>query len=120
MLRPRRWAINFSENAGSPLDHFDNRRLFQPRDDGIRQCLDGRDPQRLPGQAAFAEKIVRSEDRDDRFLALRGDDGELHLALLKVKNRVRRVALRKNDLVLAIFSDLAAVADLGEKHFGIE
>jgi hypothetical protein len=38
-------------------------------------------------QARFTKKLTRSEDCNDRFLALLGNDSELDLALLDVKNR---------------------------------
>jgi hypothetical protein len=44
-------------------------------------------------QTSFAKKVTRSEDCNDRFLALLGNDGELDLALLDVKNRVRDLSL---------------------------
>ena len=37
-------------------------------------------------EASFAKKVTRSEDCNDRFLALLGNDRELDLALLDVKN----------------------------------
>ena len=40
-------------------------------------------------QTSFAEKLTWFQDGDYRFLALLGNDGELDLALLDVKNRVR-------------------------------
>ena len=75
---------------------------------------------RLPGKASFAEEFVRPKDRDDGFLALLGNDGDLHLALLDVEDLVRRVSLRKHDLALAVGPNAAALADLGEKRFRIE
>jgi hypothetical protein len=36
-------------------------------------------------QTSFAKKVTRSEDCNDRFLALLGNDGEFDLALLDVK-----------------------------------
>jgi hypothetical protein len=47
-----------------------------------------------------------------------GNDGELDIALLDVKNRVRDVALRKNDVVLPIVQNRFSVAHLGEEVFG--
>jgi hypothetical protein len=46
-------------------------------------------------QTSFAKKVTWSEDCNDRFLALLGNDGEFDLALLDVKNRVRNLSLRK-------------------------
>ena len=47
-------------------------------------------------QTSFAKKVVRFQNTYDCFLAPLGNDGELDLALLDVKNRVRLAALRKN------------------------
>ena len=44
-------------------------------------------------QTSFAKKVAGSQDCDDRFLALLGNDSELDLALLNVKNRVRDLSL---------------------------
>src|SRR5580658_5933370 len=40
-------------------------------------------------QTSFAEKVTRLQNTYDCFLAPLGNDGELDLALLDVKNRVR-------------------------------
>jgi hypothetical protein len=55
--------------------------------------------------AAFAKKVTRSEDCNDRFLALLGKDGEFDLALLDVTNRVRD--RRETDVVAACIGSLA-------------
>jgi hypothetical protein len=52
-----------------------------------------RDAQRMAIQTRFTKKLTRSEDCNDRFLALLGNDRELDLALLDVKNRVRTLSL---------------------------
>ena len=51
------------------------------------------------------------------FLAPLGNDGELDLALLDVKNSVRLAALRKNNLVLVILGYRFPIADFSEKYF---
>jgi hypothetical protein len=71
-------------------------------------------------QTSFAEKLVRFQNGDHRFLALLGNDGELDLALLDVKNGVGDLPLRKNDLILPLFGYRFSLAYLGEKPFGIE
>jgi hypothetical protein len=71
-------------------------------------------------QTSFAEKVTWSQDCNHRFLALLGNDGELDLALLDVKNRVRDLSLRKNDLILPIFGYRFSLAHFGEKFFRIE
>jgi hypothetical protein len=74
----------------------------------------------LPGKTSFAKKLVRSENCNDRFLALLGNDGDFRLAFLDVEDRVGGIALRENDLVLAEPVNAAPLADLGEKGFRIE
>src|SRR6476619_8642816 len=71
-------------------------------------------------QTSLAEKVTWSQDCNDRFLALLGNDGELDLAFLDVKNRVRGLSLRKNNLILPIFGYRFSLAHLGEKYFGIK
>src|SRR5579862_856037 len=97
------------------MDHADDSRFLQPRDDGVRHGRDCRDTPRLPGKTSLAEELVRSKNGDDGFLALLGNNGELHFALLDVKDRICRVSLRKDHLVLAVLTDAAAVADFGKK-----
>ena len=50
-------------------------------------------------EASFAKKVAGTQDRNDCFLALLGNDGELDLALLDVENRVRDLSLRENNLI---------------------
>jgi hypothetical protein len=102
------------------MDHIDDGCPFQPHDDGVRHGRDRRDALRLPGQTSLAEEFIRSEKRDDRFLALLGNDGDLRLAFLDIEDRVGGIALREDDLVLAEPINAAALADLGEKGFRIE
>src|ERR1700731_3874899 len=71
-------------------------------------------------QTSFAKKMTWSQDCDDCFLALLGNDRELDPALLDVKNRVRDLSLRKNNLILPIFGYRFSFAHLGEKYFGIK
>src|SRR5436190_19009251 len=71
-------------------------------------------------QTSFAEKVTWSQDGNHRFLALLGNDRELDLALLDVKNRVRDLSLRKNNLILSIFGYRFSFAHLGEKYLGIK
>ena len=54
-------------------------------------------------QAAFAEELARLQNCDDRFLALLGQDRELDLAFLNVKNRIRDIALLEHMLIFTEF-----------------
>jgi hypothetical protein len=49
---------------------------------------------------SFANKFVWPQQCDDGFFALLGHDGDFDLALLDIENRIRVVALSKNDLFL--------------------
>jgi hypothetical protein len=62
-----------------------------------------RDAQRMAIETSFAKEVASFQDCDDCFLALLGNDGEFDLALLDVKNRVRGLSLRKDNLILPIF-----------------
>ena len=79
-----------------------------------------RDALRMTIHATFAKKLAGLQNRDDRFLALLGHDGQLDLSLLNVKHGVRDVALRKHRLISMKFNNRLALADLGEEVFGIK
>src|SRR5450631_576241 len=100
---------------GFLMDHPDDSGFFQPHDDRLRQRRDRRYSPRLAGKTSFAEEFVRSMNCDNCFLALLRNDGELHLAVLEEEDRIRRVSLRKDDLVTAVRTNAPALADLGEK-----
>ncbi len=51
-------------------------------------------------QAALAEEVPVPVKRDDRLLALLGDDADLDLALLDVKDSLPSVSLREDRLPL--------------------
>jgi hypothetical protein len=48
-------------------------------------------------QTSFAKKMTWFQECNHRFLALVGNDSELDLALLDVKNRVRDLSLREDE-----------------------
>jgi hypothetical protein len=74
----------------------------------------------MPIETSLAKKVTRFQNSNDCFLAPLGNDRELDLAPLDVKNRVRNVTLRKNNLILLIFRYCFSIANLGEKYLGIE
>src|ERR1700747_2762911 len=74
----------------------------------------------MPIETPLAKKVTRFQNSNDCLLAPLGNDRELDLAPLDVKNRVRNVTLRKNNLILLIFRYSFSIANLGEKYFGIE
>ena len=68
----------------------------------------------------FAKKMAGLQNRDHRFLALLGCDGQLDPSFLNVKHSVRDVALLKHNLIFLKFNNSLPHADFGEKYFGIE
>ena len=50
-------------------------------------------------QTSFAKKMTGSYDCNHRLLALLGNDGQLDVASLNVKDRVRRVSLGEDNLI---------------------
>src|ERR1051326_122776 len=102
------------------MDHLDNSRLFQSRDDGVRHGRDGSAALCLPGQTSLAEELAHAENCDDGFLALLGDDGELRLAFLDVEDRIGSVPLRKDNLTFPVLANAAAFPDTGEEVLRIE
>src|ERR1700730_347953 len=71
-------------------------------------------------QTRFAKKLTRFKDCNDHFLALLGNDRELDLALLDVKNCVCNLSLREDSSILPVFGYCFPVAHLGEKFLGIK
>ena len=61
------------------------------------------DPQRLAGQAAFAQKITCPEKGNDRLFASSRGYGKLYAALLNVENMGGGITLGKQPLLLAEF-----------------
>src|SRR5580693_1907582 len=87
---------------------------------GLFDCRSRCDTQRMAIQTSFAEKVTRFQNSYDRFLAPLGNDGELDLALLDVKNGVCRIALPEHNFILSIIVNGSPAIYLREKHFGIE
>jgi hypothetical protein len=56
----------------------------------------------LPNQTALAKKLIYAEERNHGFLALLGDDRNFDFALFDIEHCVCRIALRKDDFVLAV------------------
>jgi hypothetical protein len=101
-------------------NHIDNGRLFQPHDDAVRHGRDGCDALRLTGKTSLAEEFIGSEDRDDRFLALLGNDGDLGLAFLDIEHRVSGVPLGEDCLLLLKRHNFPALPEGGEKGIGVK
>ena len=100
------------------MDHPNNGCPFQSSDDRVNRGRGRRDALHLPGKTSLAEEFVRSKNCEDCFLALLGNDGEPHLALLGVK-AVTSI-LPKDYLAFAVLADAPTVPDMREKRCCIE
>src|SRR5450631_1414974 len=105
---------------GFLMDHADNSRFLQSHDDGVRHRRDRRYALHLPSQTSFTEEFVRSKNCDDGFLTVLRNDGDLHLAFLDKEDRIRRISLGKDGLLLDVLTNAPALANLGEKSLWIE
>jgi hypothetical protein len=76
--------------------------------------------QRLPGQAAFSEKLSLAQYAESSFPADLGYNRESNLALLDVKDRVSRISLREDRLVLGKGHDFPASTDGGKEFLRVE
>src|SRR5437016_250103 len=84
------------------MEHPDHCFFLQSKDGALgHRCRRGH-AKRLSREASFTKEISAPQDCDDRFLPPRGEDRQLHLALLDVKHRVRGIALREDDGFLLI------------------
>jgi hypothetical protein len=65
----------------------------------------GRGAQWCPIEAGFAEELPLCQNPDDGFLAVLGQDGDLDLAFLDIKNAVGDLPLSEDFLIFPVFSD---------------
>src|ERR1700731_2844779 len=91
----------------------DHGRLLYASDQAFIECPRRCDVEWMAVQTSFAQELTWSQNCNHRFLALLGNDGELDLAFLNVKNRVRDLSLRENDLILPEFGDRFPLAHGG-------
>src|SRR4029450_8770222 len=78
-----------------------------------------RHAKRLSRQASFTKEIAAPQDRDNRFLPASGENRQLHLALLNVKDRVRGTTLREDGGFLSVILG-GSPAGLRKVHLEIE
>ena len=101
------------------VKHTDHGVFLDAHETGVFQG--GRGTNRLSGyEAGFPKKGTRFQNRDDGFFALLRDHGQLDLARLYIEHRLRRIPLRKDNLLLRGRQTCFAVSDFGEERLGIE
>jgi hypothetical protein len=77
------------------MQHGNHCCFSDARNQGLIDRRSRCETQRMAIQTFFAKKVARFQNTYDRFLAPLGNDGELDLALLDVKNRVPRCPAKK-------------------------
>src|ERR1700683_2272108 len=98
-------------------DHF---LLFDDQRRGGRNRSRGPYTDRLTGQASFAEKISRSQDRYHRFLASFIYDGEPHATFSDVQHIGGGIALREDLFSFSKLRNIAGYASRIEETLGIK
>jgi len=73
-----------------------------------------------PAREPSPKKIAFADDRDGRFLARLGNDGEPDFAFLNIEDRVGCVPLGEDDLLFRNRQDFSAVSNSGEESVGVE
>ena len=102
------------------MEHADDRRFVEPHDGAFCHCRGCRQAQWLARQTALANEIPLPMDCDNGFLPPFGDNADLDLALLNVKDRIRRVPLQEDLFALSIRRYGPAPVHGGKKRFDIE
>jgi len=84
------------------VEHPDHCFFFKSKEGAVRYRGRRGHAKRLSRETSFTEEISTPQDCDDRFLPAIGEDRQLHLAILNVKDRVGGTALREDRGFLSI------------------
>src|SRR6266496_1484749 len=102
------------------MKRFHHGLLFNSQDRAVRHCRCRAHAKGLSGKRAFAEKTPFTQYADGCFFASFGDNCEFYLSHLQIKNRVRRISLRKNGPLLRKEHSFPTLADGGKECLGVE
>ncbi len=83
-------------------------------------CASSSHAKRLARQTALAKETAFRQDSNDSFFALLGHNGELHLAALHVKHRIRSFPLRKNGFTVLMLPPGFSSLESSYKGEGVE
>lgn len=84
------------------MEHAPHHGLVEPHYFALCHCPDRCNATGLTDQATFTQEIPVLVDCDHGFLATLGHNGDLALAVPDVKDRIGRIALSEDDLILSI------------------
>ena len=102
------------------LNHSHNFGFLDAHGDAFGHCDGCGQTLRLANQAALAQEFVRSENRDNGLLSLLRNDGDFDLSFFDIENQIRRIALRKKDLLLWMAGNDAPLGHRFQEHSWIE
>src|SRR3954453_1550599 len=71
-------------------------------------------------QCSFTEEMLCLKNANHGLFAPPGDDGDLYLACLNVKNVRRRILLRENNFAAAVFRNPMTRTGRGQKYIRIK
>jgi len=106
--------LMFGVEDANHLGFFDHERGGR-RNSGRRT-----NPNRLTGEASFANEIPRAQDGHDRLFARFIDDGEPYSTFLNIEDTSARIALREDRFFFLEFRDLSGHTCRIKKFLGIE
>src|SRR5436309_7492891 len=102
------------------VKHAQHQQLLDPEEIAICDRCGRCHAQRLACQASLAEELTGVQCGDDRFLALLGYNGELHLALSKIEYAIRGLSLSEDAALRAVFRNGLPAGDSSERGFPID
>ena len=86
--------------------------------DALQTSVGCRHAPRLSRQAALSAEFVWTQDRNNGFPSLLGNDRDLDLAFLDMEHRIRRLALRENDFTLLVRDRVRSPSMVAGNTFG--
>jgi hypothetical protein len=103
-----------------PVKHFYHGLLVDFHHGAIGHCGCGGQAERLACKATFSKEIVLVQNTYCGFLSDFDTTASFYLSLLYIKNRVGRIALGIDRLLLGKSFDLSTAVDGGKERLGIE
>jgi hypothetical protein len=100
MLREQEMSEEQLGEGGRFMKQTDHDLFVDAHETGVFHAGRGCGTNGLSGEAGFPQKGPAFQNRDHCFLAFLGHDRELDLTLLDIEDRIRRVPLRKENLLL--------------------
>ena len=120
MLRARRIGQEQRGERGFVVKHTDHRLFVNANERGALVGGCRGHAHQLPSETFFPKKSARLQHRDDGFFPLWRDHGQRDLARLDIEDGIRRIPLRKENLLIRGRQRRFAAADLCEERLEIK